>query len=128
MTHPGYWEMLKAEKWPMRLVIGVGLLIAALHGLNIAYLLFLGVTGEGWCSEVWMYSLVWMWLISAWIGRRYWRRRALAAESRSVDVTTVRPGTFSISAGEPSADLAAAVERVQRRRALATQRSAGFGR
>lgn len=80
MTHPGYWQMLTAEKWPMRLVIGVGLLIAGSHGLNIAYLLFLGVTGEGWYTEALMYSLVWVWLISAWIGRRYWHRRALAAE------------------------------------------------
>ena len=80
MTDPGYWQMLKAEKWPMRLVIGVGMLIAASHGLNIVYLLFLGVTGEGWYSEALMYSVVWVWLISAWICRRYWRRRALAAE------------------------------------------------
>lgn len=117
MTHPGYWEMLKAEKWPMRLVIGVGLLIAALHGLNIAYLLFLGVTDEGWYSEAWMYSLVWMWLISAWIGRRYWRRRALAAESRSVDVTTVRPGTMNIPANAAS-EFATAIERAQARRQM----------
>ena len=90
VSDPGYWQMLKAEKWPMRIVIAAGLIIASLHGLNIVYLLFLGVTGEGWYSEALMYSVVWVWLISAWIGRRYWRRRALAVEeaerARLIDI------------------------------------------
>lgn len=98
VSDPGYWQMLKAEKWPMRLVIGVGLLIAGSHGLHIVYLLFLGVTGEGWYSEALMYSVVWVWLISAWIGRRYWRRRALAAKEAAE--ATERARLIDIALGD----------------------------
>lgn len=116
VTDPGYWAMLKAEtKW-MRVVVGGLLLVAGWNLLETAYLAFQGFTGGRWEYDAMLINVLWFSLITAWVELRYWRRRAVAAEERRVDVTTVGPGMLSLHDGTTTPEVLEAMDRLRARR------------